>query len=323
MRTASRHSVSVIFQAGKLGHLPYLLDEVAWARELAQGDQVVDRVYGGSGGALTALAFALQRSAALEPARLADAASALNELAAFLPRARNRDIRRLNLNPVYGPFNLKPLRGWVTRWLATCGGGSSLGLSELPCRLSLCAAARYAPFTLFGPTDEALQFEYGWTRVGPPRDAPAVDALIASLSTCLSTEPALVQGEWFRDCRPAVADARAIIAELEAASPRAILGRVPHTPQPAWQLNWITSSFIMHRHHERNQALLARYFTDLVVRNRALQAMRVTLLKGKPAPKTRATTPPAVVHHVDLPYVGSTEAFTNMRQSVAQKAALT
>ena len=322
MRTASHHPASVIFQAGKLGHLPNLLEEIAWARVLAQGGQAVDRVYGVSGGALTALAFALQRSAALEPARFAGAASALDELDSFLRRARTRDIRLLNLNPLYGPFNLDPLRGWVTHWLAACGGGGGLRVGELPMRLYLCAADRDATFTLFGPSDETLQFEYGWIQVGPPRDAPVVDALIASLSTCLSTEPALVQGEWFRDCRPAVADARAIITDLEAASPRAILCRVPHTPLPAWKLNWITSSFIMHRHHEHNQTLLARYYTDLVARHRALQALGATRAKGRPAPKARAARPRVVVHHVDLPYVGSTEAFTNMRQSVAEKESL-
>jgi predicted acylesterase/phospholipase RssA len=318
---ASLHPPSIIFQAGTLGHLPYLLDEIAWARDLAQSGRAADRVYGVSGGALTALAFALQRSASLAPARFSGGAQALAALASYLERARSGDIRRFNLNPLYGAFNLNPLRRWVTDWLATCGASGSLRLGDLPIRLYLCAGDRDATLTLFGPADESLRFEYGWVMVGPPRDAPVVDALIAAVSTSLSTEPALVQGEWFRDCRPAVADARAIITDLEAASPRVILCRTPHTPLPDWKVNWITSSFIMHRHHERNQVLLARYYTDLVSRQRGLIRMRAKIAKGGRASRARIATPP-VVHHVDLPYVGSTEAFTNMRQSVAEKEGL-
>ncbi len=323
MPPTSRHPSSILFQAGKLGHIPVVLDEIAWASEMARDPRPLDRVYGVSGGALTALAFALQKSAALAPARFGGADSALEALGSFLRSARSRDIRRFNLNPGYGPFNLKPLRTWVTRWLAACGASANLRLGDLPISLYLCAADRDATFTLFGPADEALQFEYGWVQVGPPRDAPIVDALIAAVSTSLSTEPALVQGEWFRDCRPAVADARAIITDLEAAAPRTLLCRRPHTPPPTWKLTWISSSLIMHRHHEQNQALLARYYCDLLARQRALQAK--TTSKRRPASRRvrLRTVGGPIVHHVDLPYVGSTEAFTNMRQSVAGKEALT
>jgi len=321
MPSAAPHPASVLFQAGKLGHIAQLREEVAWAQELAGSRLAIDRVYGVSGGALAALAFTLERSAALDARNFGAAAHALADMSAFLGRARSRDIRRLNLNPAYGPFNLRPLRGWVARWLAACAGRSDIALSELPLRLYLCAADRDATFTMFGPPDE-LQFEYGWVRVGPPRDARVLDALIAALSTALSTEPVLIQGKWFRDCRPAVADARAIVADLEAGAPRPIVCRAPHTPLPGWKLNWISSSFIMHRHHERNQALLARYYIDLVSRQRALQASSATRTReGTGRGRTGRLTGP-IVHHVDLPYVGSTEAFTNMRQSVAEKEAL-
>jgi len=77
----------------------------------------------------------------------------------------------------------------------------------------------------------------------------------------------------------------------------------------------------MHRHHERNQALLARYYCDLVARHRELQAADAKRQRA-PARTRRGTYAGPIVHHVDLPYVGSTEAFTNMRQSVAEKATL-
>ncbi len=194
-------------------------------------------------------------------------------------------------------------------------------LSDLGVPLYLCAIDRDGTFTLLGSQDDRLQFQYHAVRVGPPRDAPIVEALTACLSTLLSTEPVWVRdrqggGQWLRDARPAVVDAGAIVADLEAADPRPIVRTRPHAPIRTWSLNWITSSFIMHSSNERNQTLLAAHYLDLLARHRALQR-RVTAL-GRPLPA--AGTPS--VGHVDLPYVGSTEAFTNMRQSAQNKEAL-
>jgi predicted acylesterase/phospholipase RssA len=322
MPTAPSRPASVIFQAGKLGHIPQVLEEFDWARTLAQGGRSIDRVYGVSGGALTAAAFALQQSAALDPRRFGGAASALDQVASFLRRARSRELRSINLNPTYGPFNLHPLRKRIARWLEMQLGRSDLTLSELPLRLYLCAADRDGTLTLFGAPNDSLQFKYGFVRVGPPQEALLLDALIAALSTSLSTEPARIRREWYRDCRPAVADARAIVADLEMRAPRPILCRRPYTPPPTWKLNWISSSFIMHRHHEQNQALLARYYCDLLQRHRALEE-RIQSQPGRtPGGRGGRKVGGPIVHHVDLPYVGSTEAFTNMRQSVAEKESL-
>jgi len=84
MPTATPKPSSVIFQAGKLGHLSHILEEIDWARELAQGGYAIDRVYGVSGGGLAALGFGLQQSAGLAPREFGGAAEALAGLAAFL-----------------------------------------------------------------------------------------------------------------------------------------------------------------------------------------------------------------------------------------------
>jgi len=303
---------SVLLQSAKLGDLARIAEEIVWAQSLLSEAVPIGRIYGVSGGALAALPLALAVSARLEPDRFGAAAGALGEFGAFVRSARSRGLRRLNVNPLNGAYNLNPLRRWVAGRLEAYTGRSDQRLSDLPVALYLCAADRDATFTLFGRPDDALQFEYGWVRVGPPRDAPIVDALIAALSTLLSTEPAIVNGEWYRDCRPAIVDARAIVSDLEAVDPRPILCRTPHTPLPNWRLNWITSSFIMHRQHERNQSLLARAYVDLVHRHRQLTRSLAPAAEHEPAPA------PAV-YHVDLPYIGSTEAATNMRQSVADK----
>ncbi len=312
---------SVIFQAGKLGHIPQILQELEWAEGLLASGKLFGRVYGVSGGALTALGFALALSARLSPARWGSARNALSSFTTFLRVARSRDLRRPNLNPLYGPFNLHPLRQWLERTLASFGAGPGTRLSDLGIPLYLTALDRDGTLTLFGPPDESMQFLYPWVRVGPPADAPVVEAAIAALSTMLSTQPAMVNGEWYRDCRPAIADAGAIVADLEAGSPRRILRRRPHTPPRDWKVNWITSSFVMHANHERNQPLLAATYLDLLERHRALQrdheALRERL--GGAAPNG---LPAPVVRDVDLPYVGSTEAFANMRESVANKEAV-
>jgi hypothetical protein len=158
-------------------------------------------------------------------------------------------------------------------------------------------------------------------RVGPPRDAPILDAAVAGLSTLLSTEPILVRGRadggtWLRDARPAIVDAGAIVADLEAGDPRPIVRTIPHAPIRDWRLNWITSSFIMHSQNERNQTLLAALYLDLLQRHRCLQQET-----GKRDIRS-ACESKAEVCHVDLPYIGSTEASTNMRQSTENKDAL-
>lgn len=38
---------------------------------------------------------------------------------------------------MYGPYNLRPLRGEIERWLEACIGRSDVALSQLPIRLYL------------------------------------------------------------------------------------------------------------------------------------------------------------------------------------------
>ncbi len=326
------HPASLIFQSAKLGDIPQILDEVARAEDLLHDSASIGRIYGASGGALVALAFGLALAAQRDPARWGQAATTLADLKAFLRRARSRDIRAFTLNPIYGPFNLNPLRRWVSGRLRAYAGRDDLYLSALGVPLYLCAMDRDAVLTLFGPTDETLQFQYHWAQVGPPRDAPVVHALIAALSTMLSTEPTLVrteanpEGEWFRDCRPAIVDIGALVADLEAADPRPIRRTRPHAPIRPWKLNWITSSFIMHSKSERNHTLLSAYYLDLLHRYRTLQEEHSTLIgeaarAGLPVVDAEPAHLP-VLGHIDLPYIGSTKASTNMRQTVENKDTL-
>jgi hypothetical protein len=114
-------------------------------------------------------------------------------------------------------------------------------------------------------------------------------------------------------------DAGAIVADLQAADPRPILRTRPYAVIRKWPLNWFTSSFVMHSAHERNQTLLAGYYLDLLVRHQLLQKQVTGYAKGKMASGSEGS----VVSHVDLPYIGSTEASTNMRQSVENRVELT
>jgi hypothetical protein len=323
---------TIIFQSAKLGDVAQILNEFEAAKRLLRDGVDVGRVYGLSGGTLVALAFGLTLATSRDPARWGKAGSALADFRRFLQDARSRDIRALNLNPLYGPFNLNPLRRWVSGRLRAYAGRDDLLLSSLGVPLYLCAMDWDGVLTLFGPQDEELQFQYHWVRVGPPRDASIVDALIAALSTMLSTEPVLVGsdgnpgGEWFRDCRPAIVDAGALVADLEAQDPRPIRRTQPYTPIRPWELNFVTSSFIMHSKSERNHVLLTAYYLDLLERHRALSGSYQALSEeagqdGLDVSRIRPSPLP-LLGHIDLPYVGSTEASTNMRQTVENKAEL-
>ncbi len=321
--TAADHQPprTLIYQAAKLGNVPWLLAECDLAASHLRDGQPVGRIYGVSGGAFVALAASLAWAARANPSRWARGADAVNDFQAFLRTAPSRALRARNRNPWYGPNNLRPLRRWVTERLRAYGAGDDPWLTDLGVPLYLCCMDRDGTFTLLGPEDDRLQFQYHAVRVGPPRDAPIADALLAALSTLLSTEPAWVRsrdgiGLWLRDARPAIVDAGAIVADLEAADPGPIVRTRPHAPVRPWKLNWITSSFIMHSSNERNQTLLAAHYLDLRARHRSL------LRRVADRPRTASPSSAPLVGHIDLPYVGSTEAFTNMRQSAENKDAL-
>ncbi len=307
---------TILFQAAKLGDIPPLLAEIDWAQSLvehyplAPGEKT--RIFAASGGCLAALGFALALAARQNPQVWGKAASALQDLRGFLERAASWQVRRLNLNPWYGFYNLGPLRGWLSRRLRAYTGRADWRISDLGLPLYFCAIDRDAVLTLFGPPDEDLQCAYPFVHIGPPQDAPLLEAVIASLSTLLSTSPIQVNGKWVYDCRPAISSLAAFAVDLQPHQPGPLLRRQPHTPVRTWSLNWFTSSFVMHSQAEQNQNLLAEYYLDLWQRQQNLrQSMGTSAL-----PETSSGP---VVWHIDLPYIGSTEAATNMRESAANR----
>jgi predicted acylesterase/phospholipase RssA len=309
-------SPSIIFQSAKLGDVELIANELDWVQSLLDQSEAPARIYGISGGALAALAYSLSLAARDDPYNWGKAAQAVTIFSAFLHQAPSRQIRSLNRDPRWGIYNLNPLRRWIKGQFLQFGLSKDILISTLPVRLYICAMDQDGTFTLFGKPDASLQFDYGFVHVGPPQDAPILDALMAALSTLLSTSPAQVNSAWYRDCRPAFADAGAIVSDLQGGSPNLIRRDTPYTPIRTWQLNAISSSFIMHSQNERNQHLLASYYLDL----RDRQVFLEKFTNACPAPAQ--PIPCQSAYHINLPYVGSTEAFTNMRQSVEHKAEL-
>jgi predicted acylesterase/phospholipase RssA len=317
----------VIFQSAKLGDISIIIRELLWANDLLAENILVDQVYGVSGGSITALAYALAKSAQISTERWGLANSAIDDFIDFFCAARSKEIRRLNINPWYGIRNLNPLRNWLEKLLDRYSNGKSkdILLTDLSCPLNFCSADRDGTFTMFGLEDPNLTFNYHAVKVGPPKDALLLDAFQAALSTALSTSPVKVNEDWYHDCRPAIVDAGAIVWDLYVAKNRSkepdILRSKPFAPVRKWKQNWITSSFIMHSQNERNQTLLAEYYMDLQKRYSVLKLEFEKLIETTPPVPIKAYTSPTVTH-VDLPYIGSTEAFTNMRQSVLNKSEL-
>lgn len=306
---------TIIFQSAKLGDIPYLIKELEWAQSLLDQGVEPGRIFGVSGGNFAALAFGLELAARRSPQTWGKAAGTVAEFRQFLGNAHSSHIRSLKLNPKYGFYTLKPLRWWVTYYLSARTGRADWKVSDLNVPLYLCSLDSGAFFRMYGPPDESLQCDHGFVHIDPPQDAPLLDAWIAGLSTLLSTDAQTVNGEWRFDCRPGIVDAGAMVADLQAADPRPILRSQPYTRIRPWQLNWFTSSFVMHSQHERNHALLASLYLDLLGRHEALKKLVITA-------DQRETDSP-VIGHVDLPYIGSTEAATNMRQSVENRVELT
>lgn len=312
-------SPSILFQSGKLGDLTHIIKELNWAESLLNSSPEPGRVFGVSGGNLTALAFGLALAARRSPQTWGRARDAIADFRAFLITAQSRNIRSLKLNPKYGFYTLRPLRKWVSKYLRAFTGRDDWNISDLGTPLYLCALDHDAIFRMFGPPDDSLQCGYGFTHILPPQDAPLLDALIAGLSTLLSTDTTPVNGEWRFDCRPAIVDAGAIVADLQAPDPRPILRSHPFTRIRPWKLNWFTSSFIMHSAHERNHVLLSGLYLDLLARHNNLKEKLAGItLTDRPVLNNAPS-----IGHVDLPYIGSTEAITNMRQSVENRGELT
>jgi predicted acylesterase/phospholipase RssA len=307
---------SLIFQSAKLGDLGEIQKEITLAKSILENGEFPRRIYGLSGGSLSALAYALALSARVDPSNWGSAVLALADFQSFLETSQPDQIRNLNLNPIFGIYNLNPLRKWLSHYLEKISNRGDLRFSDLPVDFYVCAMNQEGILTLFGPPDEGLTCQYHFVKIIPPEDAPIVDAVIASLSTLLSTNPSMVNGKWYKDCRPAYSDAGAIIADVEASDPAVIERTSPHTPVRTWKVNWITSSFIMHSHNEQNQHFLVNYYLDLLGRQRKLESKILEL------PQSHITPESPSPYHIHLPYIGSTEAFTNMRQSVENKAVL-
>ncbi len=308
---------TIIFQSAKLGEISRIIKELDWAEKLVNSGTQPGRVFGVSGGNLPALAFSLALAARRDPQTWGNTASAIDDFRSFLGKAHSRNIRSIKINPKYGFHSLQPLRRWVANYLQTRTGRENWNVSDMGIPLYLCSLDNSAIFHMYGPPDESLQCDHGFVHLGPPQDALLVDALIAGLSTLLSTESTQVNGAWRFDCRPAIVDAGAIVSDLQSVDPRPILRSHPFTRIRQWQLNWFTSSFVMHSEHERNHALLTGHYLDLLERHRSLKKE----LAQKDFPP--ASTHYPYIGHVDLPYVGSTEAVTNMRQSVENRVELT
>lgn len=321
---------TLIFQAAKLGDPSYILEEILHAREILKQSVQVKRVFGVSGGALTALAFTLTYSAHTDPDHWGAAATALDDFYSFLQDAKSRQIRSVNPNPWYGIYNLQPLQNWLhnqLRYYAQAAVSTHQALpkfSDLRLPLYQCAIDHDGTFSFFGQPDPDLTFQYHAVQIGPPKDAEILDATIAALSTMLSTVPVCIGDEWYRDCRPAIVNSAAIVADLLKDDHLKILRSQPHAPIRPWKPNWITSSFIMHSQNERNQSLLAEYYLDLKARKHAL-TQELDQLRGEyryNQPSDHDPENHPVLRHIDLPYIGSTEARTNMHQSVQNKTAL-
>ena len=90
---------SLLFQAAKLGDIPKIVNELEWARDLIHKENQPERVYGASGGALSALAYTL---GTIEKANGKSPDRVFNQLIDFLSHAKSRNIRHLNLDMRYG-----------------------------------------------------------------------------------------------------------------------------------------------------------------------------------------------------------------------------
>lgn len=312
---------TILFQSAKLGDIHQILEEMDWAEQLVNSEVEPGRIMGNSGGCLTAFGFGLELAARRQPGTWGKASHALADMRSFLRTARSWQIRSLNLNPWYGFYNLKPLRRKLSKLLADYTGRDDWQVSDLGLPLYFCGIDRDAVLTIFGPPDPQMQFDYPFVHVGPPHDAPLLDVVIACASTLLSTSPIQVNDTWIYDCRPAISNLAAFAADLSQDPAAPVLRLQPFTPVRPWKINWFTSSFVMHSQAEQNQNLLAEYYLDLWQRHQELAKQFSVQVQGRAFDSKDSAKSP-VIGHIDLPYIGSTEAATNMRESVANRDAL-
>ena len=123
-------SPSIIFQSAKLGDQKLIVEELGWAQlRLNEGNEP-GRVYGVSGGVLTALAFSLSLAARCNPQDWGKAANIIQIFINFLRKAPSGKIRSMNRNPRWGIYNLNPLRGWMEQTLSKIGFSRNTLISE-------------------------------------------------------------------------------------------------------------------------------------------------------------------------------------------------
>jgi len=328
---------TIIYQSAKLGDVPYLLKDFELARRLDAEGTPIGRIYGNSSGALVALAHGIVLSARARPDRFTPhALNALTDFESFFRQAKSRDIHRINWRGIlYGIYNLDPLKRWLTVRLKAytdLDDVSRLTFTDLSLPVYLCVQDKDGFPVFFGPPDDSLKAVYHScsTRI---ENAPMLDACLAALSTMLSTEAYPVSGHYYKDGRPAFPDISAFVLDMEASRSHLppLIKSKPYTPLRNWRGNAISQVFIMHSWHERNHADLTAHYNDLLYRHRTLQAKADALLAdlrerglGDLVQEHLSWHDPDCprILHTDIPYIGSTEASTNMRTSVANKAQL-
>ena len=205
------------------------MEEISARRQILEQRTPVSRVFGISGGALTALAFAFAYSAQNDPKRWGVACQLLWMIfinSCDKPAAHN--CAAFNHNPWYGIHNLQPLRNWLTNQLRYYAQAALPVAREHRQvfltfrRHSICVQwTAMGLFACLGLITLTSNFNTTLSRWGRLRAADLVDATIAALSTMLSTEPVLIADEWYRDCRPAIVNGAAIIADLQNSNPAA------------------------------------------------------------------------------------------------------
>jgi len=190
-------------------------------------------------------------------------------------------------------------------------------LSELPGSLYLCAADQDGVLTLFGlPMRTAVS--YHTVHLGPPQDALVLEATIAALHDALhgavaGQRPwtATAATPWWTPGHRSRSGGRRPAPDL---APPSVC---PASPVET-ELHHLT---VHHALAARAQpAIAGGLLPDCS--NGTVRCWRIWRRVARPGEADRASvrvSSPAVVRHVNLPYIGSTEAFTNITSRSSTK----
>jgi hypothetical protein len=295
---------NVIYGAGgSSGILAGLIATRAMHRRFSQSEDQIRQIYGVSAGIINAFFHAIRIAAARHPDLYTSAAAtALDDLEAFITGLQPSDILRLNLNPLRlwrGWTNLGPLKTFLLARLGAYTGSAypeQITFDDIALPLTVNVSREDGYVDLLGMTAPDRRFYFG-DRGWQVRAAPVVQAILAGWSMNTYVEPTTLGGQAYVDGGGTFYDPALFVACIDPDLSNLLNIHVDDPEGHSYNLppkpNVVRVVFDTHNYIFPEERRRMRALTDLLYEHYCLRARHAACLQRLPSKATaRYPLPP-------------------------------